>query len=135
MRKEPLNSRLEQRIARKKSDVFLRADFQDLGDYDQIGRGLRYLVRQGALLKIGQGLYARATTSPFDGRPIPTKGVSQLVTEALDRVGVQARPTQLQRDYNNGRTTQVPTGRVVGVNKRVRRTIGYDGWTAKFERA
>ncbi|SRR5688572_26789755 len=135
MRPKSLNVQVLKRIARKRGDVFLRADFSDLGGYDQVGRSLRYLVKTGKLVKIGQGLYARATTSPFDDRPIPTKGVSRLLTEALGRVGVETRPTQLQRDYNNGRTTQVPTGRVIGVNKRVRRKIGYDGWTAQFERA
>jgi hypothetical protein len=63
------------------------------------------------------------------------KGVSDLMTEALGRVGVETRLTQFQRDYNSGRTTQVPTGRVIGVNKRIRRKIGYNGWTAQFERA
>ena len=135
MRRKSLNAQIVKRIARKRGDVFLRADFEDLGGYDQIGRSLRYLVKSGKLVKLGQGLYARATTSPFDGRIIPTKGVSDLMTEALGRVGVEAKPTRMQRDYNAGRTTQVPTGRVIGVNKRIRRTIGYDGWTAKFERA
>jgi len=39
------------------------------------------------------------------------------------------------QDYNAGRTTQVPTGRVVGVRQRVRRKIGYNGFTLSFERA
>lgn len=135
MRRDSLNMLVAKRIARKRGDVFLRADFDDLGGYDQVGRSLRYLVKAGKLVKIGQGLYARATTSPFDDRPIPTKGVSELMQEALGRVGVETMPTRMQRDYNAGRTTQVPTGRVIGVNKRVRRTLGYNGWTAKFERA
>lgn len=135
MRTASLNDQIAKRIARKRGDVFLRADFDDLAGYDQVGRSLRYLVKAGKLVKIGQGLYARATTSPFDDRPIPVKGVSELMTEALGRMGVETRPTRMQRDYNAGRTTQVPTGRVIGVNKRIRRRIGYDGWTAKFERA
>jgi Transcriptional regulator, AbiEi antitoxin len=48
------------RIDRKRGDVFLRADFEDLGGYDQVGRALRQLVRDGRLVKVGQGLYARA---------------------------------------------------------------------------
>lgn len=38
--KEPLETRISKRIARKRSDVFLRADFSDLGGYDQVGRVL-----------------------------------------------------------------------------------------------
>jgi hypothetical protein len=135
MRQPTLTQRIEARIARKKGDVFLRADFDDLGGYDQVGRSLRALVKRGRLVKLGYGLYTRATTSPFDGRPIPVKGVSRLLTEALGRVGIRTYPSKMQRDYNAGRTTQVPTGRVIGVDRRVRRRIGYGGWQARYERA
>ena len=64
---ESLRERLEQRIARKRGDVFLRADFSDLGGYDQVGRELRGLVRQGRLLKAGYGIYTRARPSTPDG--------------------------------------------------------------------
>lgn len=44
---ETLEIRLSKRINRKRSNVFLRADFDDLGGYDQVGRALRQLVRGG----------------------------------------------------------------------------------------
>jgi hypothetical protein len=56
------------------------------------------------------------------------------MTEALARLGIQARPTRLQTEYNAGRTTQVPTGRVIGVDRRVRRKLGYNGCEFRFER-
>ena len=37
---DSLEERLAKRIARKRGDVFLRADFSDLGGYDQVGRAL-----------------------------------------------------------------------------------------------
>jgi hypothetical protein len=131
---DSLQDRLEKRIARKRGDVFLRADFDDLGGYDQVGRALRGLVRKGRLMKIGQGLYTRATTSPLSDTPVPPKGLGTL-TEALQRLGVEPQPSRLQEAYNAGKTTQVPTGRVVAVRGRVRRQIGYDGVYLKFERA
>lgn len=131
---DSLEARLEKRIARKRGDVFLRADFDDLGGYDQVGRALRGLVRRGRLMKIGQGLYTRASTSPFSDTPVPPKGLGTL-TEALRRLGVEPLPSRLQQAYNAGKTTQVPTGRVVAVRGRVRRQIGYDGVYLKFERA
>jgi len=134
-RKPPtLSERIEARIARKKGDVFLRSDFSDLGGYDQIGLVLRQLVRKGRLLRIGQGLYTRAAPSILDGRPVPLKGISRLMSEALGRVGVKTAPARIHRAYNEGRTTQVPTGRVIGVNRRVRRKLGYNGVTVSFER-
>ena len=127
-----LLAHLLKRIDRKRGDVFLRADFADLGGYDQVGRALRQLVQQGRLMKVGFGIYSRAIKSPFDGRPIPPKGLTTL-REALKRVGIQALPSRSEQDYNAGRTTQVPTGRVIGVLRRVRRTIGYNGIALTFE--
>src|SRR6186713_2663648 len=130
-----LETRLSARIARKRRDVFLRADFADLGGYDQVGRALRQLVRAGRLLKIGLGLYARARPSLLDGTPTPVKGLRALVDEALRRLGIATAPTRLEQDYIAGKTTQVPAGRRVAVNKRVRRNIGFNGVRMSFERA
>lgn len=134
MRPESLETRLLKRIDRKRGDVFLRADFDDLGGYDQVGRVLREVVRKGRLVRVGQGLYVRARPSITSGEPIPVKGLASL-KEALNRVGVETLPTRLEQEYNDGRTTQVPTGRVVAVRRRVRRRIGYNGINLSFERA
>ena len=134
MRAEKLETRVAKRIARKRGDVFLRADFRDLGGYDQVGRALRGLVRNGQLLKVGYGVYTRAVKSPFSDKPVPPKGLATL-TEALKRLGVEILTTRLEQDYNAGRTTQVPTGRVVAVRGRIRRQLGYDGVSLSFERA
>jgi hypothetical protein len=84
MKPETLETKLLKRIDRKRGDVFLRADFDDLGGYDQVGRVLRQLVREGRLVKIGQGLYARARPSMTSGEPVPVGGLSAL-KEALRR--------------------------------------------------
>ena len=114
--------------------MFVRADFADLGGYDQVGRALRQLVRSGKLLKVGFGLYARAVPARVGTRPVPPKGLTTL-REALERVGIRTFPSRALEDYNAGRTTQVPTGRVVAVSRRVRRKIGYNGILLSFERA
>jgi hypothetical protein len=134
MKPETLEARLLKRIARKRGDVFLRADFDDLGGYDQVGRVLRQLVRDGRLVRVGQGLYVRARPSMTSGEAVPVGGLSAL-KEALRRVGVETLPSRLEQAYNAGSTTQVPTGPVVGVNRRVRRKIGYGGFALSFERA
>jgi hypothetical protein len=135
MRAASVKAKIAKRIARTKRDVFLRADFADLGSYEQIGRGLVGPSAQGVIRRIGQGLYARAAPSPFDDMPVPTEGVSELMTEALAR-GAESRlePTRMQLDYNAGRTAQVPKGRVIAVDRRVRRKIGYNGGQVRFER-
>jgi hypothetical protein len=135
MKPDNLEERLSKRIARKRCDVFLRADFSDLGSYDRVGRALGSLVRKGRLMKIGYGLYTRTRPSLLDGKPVPPNGLATL-TEALRRLGVETAPTRAEQAYNAGRTEQVPTGRVVAIRgKRVRRRIGYDGIFLSFERA
>jgi len=129
-----LSEKVEARLARKKGDVFLRADFTDLGSYDRVGVVLRKFVRTGKLMKIGQGVYTRAKPSFFDGKSIPVKGITLLMSEALTRLGVGTGPTKIERDYNAGRTTQVPSGQLIGVKRRVRRKLGYDGAIMRFER-
>ncbi len=133
-RRDSLENRIKRRIARKKGDVFLREDFDDLGGYDQVGRVLRELTRRGELVRVGYGLYSRAAKSMLTGAPIPAGGLRTL-REALGRVGIKTGQTRLERSYNAGETTQVPTGRVVAVDRRVRRKIGYAGITLGFERA
>src|SRR6266446_2513672 len=104
MKFQTLEARLLKRIERTRGDVFLRADFSDLGGYDQVGRALRQLVREGRLVKVGQGLYARAHPSMTSGAPVPVGGL-QALKEALGRVGVATLPTCLEQAYNAGRTT------------------------------
>ena len=132
---ESLEERLEKRLARKRGDVFLRADFSDLGGYDQVGRTLLGLVRKGRLIKVGYGMYARARPSIIDGKPTLTKGLRELAAEALGRLGIETVPTRMEQAYNEGKTTQVPTGRVIGVRGRVRRKINYNGFPLGYERA
>jgi Transcriptional regulator, AbiEi antitoxin len=57
----------------RQTGFFLREDFADLGAYDVMGRELRKLVRDGALVRVGYGLYARAKRSVLSGIPIPVR--------------------------------------------------------------
>ena len=135
MKPDTLEARLLKRLSRKRGDVFLRADFADLGGYDQVGRILRELVRKGQLIKMGYGVYTRTRPSILDGTPVPVKGIRELAAEALGRFGVETTPTRMEAAYNAGRTTQVPTGRVVGIRGRIRRRLNYGNVPLSFERA
>ena len=104
-----------------------------MGGYDQIGRVLRQLAEKGEVIKIGYGLYAKAERSPLTGAVIPLHSLPTLAKEALNRLHVQTVPSQLERDYNSGKSTQVPTGRLIGVTSRINRRIGYNGNYISFE--
>lgn len=128
-----LAERLGRKIGRMKGDVFLRQDFETDGGYDQVGRALRMLTAQGRLIRIGHGLYARAAPSVLDGKPALMRGIRHVAEEALGRLGIASSPSSSTRAYNENRTTQVPSGRVIGVNRRVRRKIGVNGTFVRFE--
>ena len=130
-----LSYKVAARIGRKKQAVFLREDFADLGGYDQVGRILREFARAGKLVKIGYGLYAKARTSALTGEIVPVAPLPDLAKEALVRLGVGIAPSALEKDYNAGRTTQVPTGRLIAVKGRVSRKITYAGATISYEPA
>lgn len=66
-----IQDRIQTRVKRSKRSVFLRSDFTDIADYDQVGRGLRILVREGLLLKIDYGPYVRARINRITGQLMP----------------------------------------------------------------
>jgi hypothetical protein len=101
---QALEKRIVSRTARKKTTVFLRKDFEDLADYDQVGRSLRKLVARGKLVKIGYGLYAKAAVSPLSGTVMPTAGFRELAQQALRLLEVAVVPSSYERAYNEGRT-------------------------------
>jgi hypothetical protein len=128
-----LESKVSKRITRKKANVFLRDDFKDLGDYDQVGRVLRKLATKGKIVRIGYGLYAKTKVSALTGETVPITTLPNLGREALGRLKVKTAPTTADVAYQEGRSTQVPTGRLIGVKSRVIRKIGFKGAYLRYE--
>ncbi|MFZ4476918.1 MAG: DUF6088 family protein [Saprospiraceae bacterium] len=122
------------RIAVEQSPIILRKDLRNLGGDDQVGRALRTLVAKGIIIRIGYGIYARTIQSSLTGERIPEQSLPSLAKEALLRLGVEIAPSTLERAYNEGSTTQVPTGRMIAVKGRVSRKIGYKGNYVSYER-
>jgi hypothetical protein len=121
-----LRERIEQRIARKRrDDVFLPREFRDLGGEDQVLRVLRGLVREKRLVRLGYGVYGRAVISRLDGEPLlySPNGFLGTARQALTKLGVSWEPTEAERAYNEGRSTQVPVNPVVRVKGRFSRRL------------
>lgn len=120
-----LLDRVETRIARKRDDVFLTREFADLGGEDQVLRALRSLVREKRLVRLGYGVYGRATVSRLSGKPIlySQGGFIGAARQALTKLGVAWEPTEAERAYNEGRSTQVPVNPVVRVKGRFSRRL------------
>lgn len=129
-----LKDKIRYRIKRSKSSVFLLKDFDDLSDRNQTGRALRELIKENLLMKIGYGLYSKAKKGDLTDRVLPERGLIEAGKEALRKLGIKTYPTTYETMYNNFQSTQVPTGRVIGVKSRITRKINEGGYSLKYER-
>ncbi len=132
--KDTLEGRIAYRVKRSKTPVFMRNDFKDIGGYDQVGRILRGLVKKDLLISLGYGTYARSKKSSVSGAVVPERPLPELAKDLLKKLGVKVVPSSAEKAYNSGISTQVPTGRVIGVKGRVVRRIGYNGRYVSFEK-
>ena len=134
--RKTLRERIEGRIARKRDDVFLPREFADLGGEDQVLRALRGLVRDGRLVRLGYGVYGRAVPSRLSGEPMlySPNGFAGAARQALNKLGVKWEPTEAERAYNEGRSTQVPVNPVVRVKGRFSRQLRYGKTELVLER-
>jgi hypothetical protein len=109
-----LRERIEKRIANRQDTAFLTREFRDLGGERQVLRALRSLVREGRLVRLGYGVYGRATVSGLSDALQPER-LYWCARQALNKLGVQWEATESERAYNEGRSTQVPVNPVVRV--------------------
>lgn len=81
-----LLQRVKDRITRTTSrPVFVRSDFNNLGGYDQIGRALSALTKDGVVLKMGYGIYVdfanfHNLSSPYTHRSTQSQLSMTLIT-------------------------------------------------------
>ena len=88
-------------------------------------RALRRLVREKRLVRLGYGVYGRAVVSRLSGEPLlySPNGFLGAARQALTKLGVSWEPTEAERAYNEGRSTQVPVNPVVRVRGRFSRRL------------
>jgi hypothetical protein len=121
-----INRKVQTRVKRSKGSVFLRSDFKDIADYDQVGRALRELVQEGLLIKIGYGLYARARINRITGNVMADNpsGSDGVVIEAMEKLGVEYQLDDLSRMNLSGDSTQIPAKvKIIPKNTRFTRKI------------
>jgi hypothetical protein len=135
-RRNSLQAHIESRIAQSEDEVFLTREFRDLGGERQVLRALSKAVKDGTLIHLGYGVYARAERSRLSGQPILAArgGFLGAARAALTKLGVTWEPTAWERAYNEGRSTQVPVNAVVRVKGRFVRRLGYRGNALVLER-
>ena len=117
-----------------RNNVVLRTDFNDLGSYRQISRVLKKFMDEKKLIKIGSGVYAKAYVSKYSDIPITKNGIDSTLRTALKRLGVAYELGSAEKEYNAGKTTQVPVRNILRLKSRCRRRIGYRNSELIFEK-
>ena len=117
-----------------RGSVVLRKDLNDLGSYRQISRALNELIAEKKLVKIGAGIYAKAYLSKYSDIPLIKNGTDTTLREALKRLNIIYEPGSAEKEYNEGKSTQVPVRNIVRLKSRCRRRIGYKNSVLIFEK-
>lgn len=85
-----LEDRIRLAVNRRTSNVILRADVARLGGASQVSVALNRLQKKGMLIRIGKGVYAKASYDSTSGTIMPVQSLETLATEALRRLGVNS---------------------------------------------
>ena len=128
-RKNSLQDQIEARVAERNDAVYLTREFTDLGAKRQVLRALANTVAAGRLVRLGYGVYGPATESRLTGKPMLANpgGFMVAARQALTKLGVAWEPTEWERAYNEGRSTQVPVNPQVKVRGRFSRKLSDGG--------
>ncbi len=131
---ESIEYKALRRLKAIRGTVVLREDFNDLDSYRQISLALNKLITAKKLVKIGAGIYAKAYTSKFTDIPLIKNGTDSTLRKALKRLGVAYESGSAEKEYNEGKTTQIPVRNIVKLKSRCRRKIGYRNSELIFEK-
>jgi len=120
-------------IEKLSGDVVLRSEVAKLGSPRQVSRALKKLVEEGAITKLGYGVYAKLNRSPLVKRPFLQAGFSSVTKEALNKLKVEWEMGLAEKAYNAGLTTQIPVNATMRLKSRFNRKLAYRGMKLEFE--
>lgn len=129
-----VKERMSRSIALRKGEVILRSDFDAMGSASQISRALKALIDAGKIVRLGYGVYAKARPSVISGKPMARVTLEELAQETLQKLGVPAELGRAQKEYNAGKTTQIPVRTTFNTGKRrITRKITVGISTVRYE--
>ena len=104
----------------------MRADFNDIADYDQVGLALRTLVCEGSVMKIGYELYVRARENRITGKLMADNpaGADGVMIKVMEKLGIEYQLDKLSSMNMVGESTQIPANiKILPKNPRFKRKI------------
>jgi len=132
-----VEERIREYVASSSDAAFLTNEFVRFGSRSVVARALRKLVEDKTLRRAGYGVYTPSRTlteEPYAGYKIQKFDSSAVAASFLRKMGVDPKPGLLVREYNEGRSTQVPPYAMIDVGKsRIRRRLFSGG--VRYERS
>lgn len=129
-----IKERMTRSITLRKGEVVLRADFDSMGSASQISRAIKELINDGKIIRLGYGIYAKASPSLLSGKPVARVALEELAQEALQKLGVDVQLGRAQAAYASGKTTQVPVRTTLNTRqRRISRKITVGISTVRYE--
>jgi hypothetical protein len=111
-------TRICQSIARSPRDVFLREDLALFGTPSRVTRAISDLIKDGRIVRLGYGVYAKTVPSIVTGNPVPRKVLETLTAEVFNSLRIPIDLGTARSNYAAGRTTQVPMSVIVSTGSR-----------------
>lgn len=96
---------------------------------------LAKLVSEGKLVRVSKGVYAKTRVNKFTGKLAPAGTFESIAAETFRKLGIDIKPGRAARDYNEGKTTQIPMDSVVCTGKRrIKRRVQVGTRVVTYER-
>lgn len=148
-----MKNTLEQKIRRKietsEDSGFIYSDFFDLCNPNisvnskrkAIGKVLKKLCEEEILVRFSKDMFAKTKDGEFTvngktffkNEKIIVRFLPFIVKEIFKKMGINTYPTSAENDYNENKSTQIPTGRVIGVDRKITRKVSYKGREIYYE--
>ena len=123
------------RINQSTKDIFLRKDFDKLGTPSRVTRAIAALLKEGQLVRLGYGIYAKTIPSLISKKPIPRKPLESLTKEIFQKLNVPITMGKSRFNYLSGKTDQIPVAVTLSTgNKRFARKISLGARIVVYEK-
>lgn len=130
-----LKDRVIRSLAKRTDLVVLRVDFAKFGSPSQVSRVLAEVVKEGRLIRVGQGIYAKTRVNQFTKQPSVNGTLEEVAAATFRKLKIAIEPSQAMLEYNAGRTTQMPMEYCINTKgRRISRRIEVGTQTVKYEK-
>lgn len=129
-----IEDRVARSIRRRHGFVILRSEVALLGSTAQVGRVLAKMVGDGRLVRVSKGVYCKTRVNKWTGKLAPAAPFEVIAAETFRKLRIEVSPGRLAREFNSGKTTQIPVdGAVCTGRRRIRRKIQVGSRIVNYE--